>query len=99
MRTHRCMVEGLLRDPINYHPDPRRLTEHPARFRGTLPVDASSVFQRRLHGEKEDEYAETERGLHEAGDPQRDAVRGRWREADAADRGHQETVGLHQEER
>src|SRR6186997_982081 len=57
-----------------------------------------SVFQRRLHGEEKDEYAETECGLHAAGDPQLLAGRGRWREADAADRGYQETVGLHQEE-
>jgi hypothetical protein len=46
-------------------PEPRRTASFVVLFR-----DALSIFQRRPHGKKEDEWPETERGFHEAGDPQ-----------------------------
>ena len=49
--------------------------------------------------EESSKQAETERSLHEAGAAERRAVGGRRLKADSADRSHQETVGLHQEER
>jgi hypothetical protein len=59
----------LPRDAVNYRPISNRLTEQQGRFRSILRATLWSVFQRRLHGEKEDRYAETECGLHAAGDP------------------------------
>jgi CubicO group peptidase (beta-lactamase class C family) len=49
--------------------------------------------------DREEVRTEAERRIHEADDAGRVARRGRWRQAHSADRGHEETLGLYQEER
>src|SRR3954449_11185241 len=78
-----------------------------ARICAILRADASSVFNRRVNGqdseeenrdreewEEEDERTQTKRRVHEAGDAEPRPGRGHRRQSGAADRGHQEAVGL-----
>src|SRR6185369_15348705 len=77
---------------------PQRKSCH---FRGTLPRRIVRLH-RRPHGKKDSEEEngpQTECGFHEARDPECYACADRWCEADAAHRGHEEALGLHQEER
>src|SRR6185503_1333145 len=59
----------------------------------------AGILTRRRHGKESSSEEEAERRVHEAGSTERRAVGGRGLEGDAAHRGHQEAVGLHQEER
>ena len=54
-----------------------------------------SIFQRRPHGKKEDEWPETKRGFHEAGHTGREIGGNHWRSTARADRSHQKALGLH----
>src|SRR5262245_44302605 len=77
---------------------PQRKSCH---FRGTLPRRIVRLH-RRPHGKKDSEEEngpQTECGFHEARDPEYNARAHRWCEGDAADRGHEKALGLHQEER
>src|SRR6185369_10651472 len=79
-----------------------------ANLRDTTALTPLSVFKRRVDGQdsekenrdrEEEERPEAKRRVHEARLAEPCAGSGDWGQGGAADRGHQEAVGLYQEER